>query len=116
MAKASAKNTRSVTTIQEATYVPARYIENSDAPERPQRVTATDREKHLNHLQETLCTIAKDLNLTDPELQAHAIRIKLVRRIDYHRSSLARDLLTAVSLMKTAILASTISLDSQVSN
>ena len=54
------------------------------------RVSA-DPKKHLNHLETSLCTIAKDLRLADPESQAHAIRKELVRRIDYHRSWIARN-------------------------
>ncbi len=54
------------------------------------RVSA-DPEKHLKDLETSLGTIVKDLNLACPELQARAIRNKLVRRIDYHRSSIARN-------------------------
>jgi hypothetical protein len=54
------------------------------------RVSA-DPKKHLNNLEASLCTIAKDLELDDPESQARSIRKELVRRIEYHRSSIARN-------------------------
>jgi hypothetical protein len=54
------------------------------------RVSA-DPKKHFNDLGTSLCTIAKDLKLAKPELQARAIRKELVRRIDYRRSSIARN-------------------------
>jgi hypothetical protein len=97
MAKAGPKNTHRTATIQEEVDALARYIENAskDAPEKlQQHVTATDRQKHLKDLEGVLCTIAKGLKPADadPALQAQAIKNKLVRRIDYRRSSHARDL------------------------
>src|SRR6516225_6493972 len=97
MAQADPKNTHGSATIQEAvdafwnTHGGAanqeaadafwRYIENSKA---------TARQKHLRDLERVLRTIAKDRKSPDPELQAQAIRRKLVRRIDHDRSSQAR--------------------------
>jgi hypothetical protein len=89
---ADPKNTDPIAPIQEVVDALWRYIENSDAnaPEKlQQRVTKTDRQKHLDDLEGILRTIAKGPN---PERQAEAIRIRVVRRIDYHRSSHARDL------------------------
>jgi hypothetical protein len=60
----------------------ARYIEKLD---RDNSVPA-----ELKHLDAVLCTIATDRNLPDPKLQAKVIRYKLVKRIDYCRSSQAR--------------------------
>jgi hypothetical protein len=54
------------------------------------RVSA-DHKKHLKGLETSLCTIAKDRKLADPGSQAQAIRKELVRRIDYHRSWIARN-------------------------
>jgi len=95
VAKADPKNSDSIATIQEEADALARHIENSDAdaPKKPQP-PPTPHEKHLGKLEHTLRTIAKakDPKLTDSELQAQAkaIRIKLVRRIENHRSSYAR--------------------------
>jgi hypothetical protein len=100
VAKADPENIRSVPPIQmppaEAADALARHMpklmgENSVhalANLNQWRVSA-DPKKHLNHLETSLCTIAKDLKLADPELQARAIRKELVRRIHYLRSSVA---------------------------
>jgi hypothetical protein len=92
MAQADPKNTHGSATIQELVDALWHYIENSDATEKPPRVTATDRkkQKHLDHLEDILCTIAKGRKFAEPELRAQATRRKLVRRIDRHRSSQAR--------------------------
>jgi hypothetical protein len=92
VAKADPKNTQSIAPIQEVAGALARYVEeNSDAPETP----TPPANKHLDDLEHTLCTIAKAKGpkLADSELQAQAkaARIKLARRIDYHRSSIARN-------------------------
>jgi hypothetical protein len=96
MAKADPKNTHRIATIQEEVDALARHIENApaDAPENLQRVTTTGRPKHLEDLKGILCTIAKGRKLAeaDATLQAQAIKNKMVRRIDYRRSSHARDL------------------------
>jgi hypothetical protein len=97
MAQADPNNTHDSATIQEAvdafwnTHGSAanqeavdafwRYIENSKA---------TARQKHLRELDRVLRTIAKDRKFAKPELQAQAVRNKLVGRIDYRRSSQAR--------------------------
>jgi hypothetical protein len=74
MAKADPKNTHSDATIQEMLDALWRYTERiSDVPEKPQRVTATGRKRHLDNLHAALCTIAKGLKLADPESQALAI-------------------------------------------
>jgi hypothetical protein len=75
---------------KEAVDALARYTENSSTPQRL-RPPATNRQKHLGDLERTLCTIAKDLKLANPELQARAIRKALVCRIDYYRSWIARN-------------------------
>jgi hypothetical protein len=93
MAQANPKNTHGSATIQELVDALWLYIENSDATEEePPRVTATDRkkQKHLDDLEDILCTIAKGRKFAKPERQAQAIRNKLVGRIDYRRSSQAR--------------------------
>jgi hypothetical protein len=92
MAQADPKNTHGSATIQELVDALWRYIENSDATEKPPRVTATDRkkQKHLDDLEDILCTIAKGRKFAEPERQAQAVRNKLVGRIDYRRSSQAR--------------------------
>jgi hypothetical protein len=92
MAQADPKNTHGSATIQELVDALWRYIENSNATEKPPRVTATDRkkQKHLDDLENILCTIANGQKFAKPKLQAQAIRNELVRRIDHHRSSQAR--------------------------
>jgi hypothetical protein len=111
MAEADPKNIRNIATPQEAADALARYIENSDATEAPQRVTATgrkkqrvtatdrkkqrvtatDRKKHLKELKIVLCTIAKHRNLEKPDDKAEIIRNKLIHRIEGQRSGLARN-------------------------
>ncbi len=92
MATADPKNTHGSATIQELVDALWRYIENSDATEKPPRLTSTDRkkQKHLDDFANILCTIAKGRKFAKPELRAQAIRNKLVRGIDHHRSSQAR--------------------------
>jgi hypothetical protein len=54
------------------------------------RVSA-DRKTHLNHMKTSLCTIAKDRKMANPELQAQIVRNKLIQRTEGHRSSIARN-------------------------
>jgi hypothetical protein len=54
------------------------------------KMAATGRKRHLDNLEGTPCIIAKGLKLADPKLQAKVIRQKLVRRIDYYQSNIAR--------------------------
>jgi hypothetical protein len=53
-------------------------------------IERANRKKHLQNLTSVLCTIAKRLNLDNPELQAKIIRNRLLGRIDDYRSNIPR--------------------------
>jgi hypothetical protein len=83
-------------TPEEAADALERYFDReisvlAPAKHNQQPVKGTGREKRLDGMETSLCKIAKDLKLANPELRARSIRKELVRRIDFHRSSIARD-------------------------
>jgi hypothetical protein len=92
VAKADPENTRSVSPFQlplaEAADV---HMSKLMALAIDQWRVSADPRKHLNNLETSLRTIAKDLKLTDPKLQAQIVRNKLTQRIEGLRSSIARN-------------------------
>jgi len=90
VAKADPENTRSVSPFQ-LPLAEAADVHMSMALAIDQWRVSADPKKHLNNLETSLRTIAKDLKLTDPKLQAQIVRNKLTQRIEGLRSSIARN-------------------------
>ena len=90
MAKADPENTRSVSPFQ-LPLAEAADVHMSMALAIDQWRVSADPKKHLNNLEASLCTIAKDRKMANPELQAQIVRNKLIQRTEGHRSSIARN-------------------------